>query len=119
VHVSVLELRDGALINARVDDELWTNAHVPLAELPASERGWLAKVARRAIAAIVGADQPTMCFESDGARARVHVGGVVHDVALEPAHADLAILLEAVRGALLIDEDARGLNKKAAGDSPA
>lgn len=128
MHVSILELVDGSLVNARVDDELWQNARVPLGDLPAAERTWLARVATRAIASLVAleprdADPESASgvrFESDGVRARVRIHGDTRDVALDPhALAELAMFLEAVQGALLIDEDSRGLNKRSGGDSPA
>lgn len=126
MHVSVLELVDGKLVNARVDDELWRNAHVPLGELPTAERSWLASVATRAVASML-AFEPTdarlshASFESDGVRARVVASGVEpQELGLEPAAlAVLAMFLEAVQGALLIDEDSRGLSKRSHGDSPA
>ena len=126
MHVSVLELVDGKLVNARVDDELWRNARVPLGELPAAERSWLASVATRAMALTL-ALEPTdarllhATFQSDGVRARVGASGAEpHELALDPAAlAVLAMFLEAVQGALLIDEDSRGLSKRSHGDSPA
>jgi hypothetical protein len=58
-------------------------------------------------------------FESDGARARVHVGADVRDVDVQPARRDLECFLDAVQGALLIDEHSQGLTKRTRGDSPA
>lgn len=128
MHVSILEIVDGALVEARVDDELWRGARVPLADLPQAERAWLTKVATRAVAALDLHDDPARVsgaiarrvrFESDGARARVHVGDDVRDVDVQPARRDLEGFLDAVQGALLIDEHSQGLTKRTRGDSPA
>lgn len=109
MHVSILEIVDGTLVEARVDDELWRGARVPLADLPQAERAWLTKIAMRALGC-------NGRFESDGARARMRVGGDVHDVEVLP---DLSAFLDAVQGALLIDEHSTGLTKRTRGDSPA
>lgn len=127
MHVSILEIVDGALVEARVDDELWRGARVPLAELPQAERAWLTKVATRAVAALDPHDDPSSIsgaiarrvrFESNGTRARIHVGDDVRDVDVHGAERDLTSFLDAVQGALLIDEDAQGLTKRSRGDSP-
>jgi hypothetical protein len=127
MHVSILEIVDGALVEARVDDELWRGARVPLADLPQAERAWLTKVATRAVASLDPQDDPAhvsgaiarrVRFESDdGVRARVHVGDDVRHVDVQPARRDLDGFLDAVQGALLIDEHSQGLTKRRA-DAP-
>jgi hypothetical protein len=133
MHVKLLELNAGALVDARVDDELWCNARVPLDDLGKAERSWLTKVASRAIAAIAGdiaALGPRVRLAGDGTRNTVLIegrdrweeaahDGVIDDEARGAARDALAMFLEAVQGALLFGDDTRGLTRRARGDSPA
>lgn len=122
MHVSLLEIVDGALIEARVDDEpLWRRARVPLSELPQAERAWLSQVATRAVARLDALGRHVR-FESDGVIARVDDGFSERRVPVSEAQRDLDAFLDAVQGALLIDDDAVGLSKRGRGagaDSPA
>lgn len=86
MHIELIDIRDDALVELRVSDELYARARVPLEHIPKAERAWLLKLAR---ASQLGDERST------------------------------ALLLEAVQGVLIIDEDASAMRKDRRGDSPA
>ena len=86
MHIEVIAIHDGDLVELRVSDELFTRARVPLEHIPKAERAWLSKLA--------------LASQSGHARYK-------------------ALLLEAVAGVLIIDDDASAMRKARTGDSPA
>jgi hypothetical protein len=111
-HVRI-DLDAQSLADARVTSDLWKGARVPLEALTGADRAWLFSLLQR-VANAVGARAGAWVLagqtltRADGSDAR-DVGDAV----------GVRTFLDVVAGTLLIDPNARAMQTRGKGDSPA
>jgi hypothetical protein len=107
-----LDVANKRVLDARVSDDVYTDARVPFDDLTREDRLWLASLIERAARAWLGRDPEGVVRFAAGALVN---GGPPVD-ATESARL-LKTFVEAVAGTLLIDASSRGITKRK-GDSP-